>query len=230
MNAVQKQIINTPGVALLYKITGVSLALYATILNTTAKMSMLLSADSAAGGENLDLNNPDGTITRFPKISTIISGVDESDLTPATSSTSATGLGTMDLTINVAPTEFTSMTAFIKDLYTNKDSHFLIVIPTGFSYKGQVVAGTKVADGWAFMIGKLTTGLAMEYAEGAKNLPLTFASQSNTELILADFTGITPPAIEWLGGGTTVTPAALVSGDETVLLAGKVCLKPTTYV
>lgn len=225
--AKSKVIINTAPVALLYKVSAGALTLAYTFPTVSAKVKIALGSSSSTSGDNLDINMPDGNILRFAKGQKIFNGVDESDVTPVTSSTTATGYGEVVLSITEAPNEMNNMTALLKDLEAEKDSKFLLVIPTGFTYQGQNT--DHKADGWAYMLGKRTTDIEMDYKEGAIPLSVTFASQSDSTLVAIDFTGLTMPAIDWRAGATTLTPASLVSGDETTLLAGKVLLKPTTY-
>ena len=60
MSAKQKVIVNTPAVALLYKIAAGALTLAYTLPNVKAKVKAVLSSASAAGAETLDYTVGDG--------------------------------------------------------------------------------------------------------------------------------------------------------------------------
>jgi hypothetical protein len=225
----QKVVINNAPIAVLAKLNGAAVSVVATLNNVQAQLKMLISPSEAAGGENVDITQPDGAILRFPKINKIMSGVDDSDITPAGSSSTATGYGEIVLTVNEAPEEFTSMTNFLKYIHDEKDSKFLIIIPTGFTYKGQVVDATKKTDGWAYMIGKRTSDIDITFDANHKQLPITFASNSDGTVTSANLTALTMPAIPVRSIGASITPPAIVSGDVTDITTGKVRIKPTTY-
>jgi hypothetical protein len=138
-----------------------------------------VAADSTSG-ENIDFNTADGRIIRFDKDQLILAGKDETDITPAATSTDATGLAEIILTINEAPKEaaINGWTAFIADLKENIDAIWCVVIGTGYSYYNHNVSSDKKPDGYAFMFGKISGDIA-------STIPLVLTFASNKAIGLA---------------------------------------------
>lgn len=71
-------------------------------LQSTTYKIMKPGANSQQG-ENIDINRADGAIWRFKKTNLVLSGEDESDITPADASSDASGKGEITLVVNEAP-------------------------------------------------------------------------------------------------------------------------------
>lgn len=230
LDAKKKIIVNNAPIAQIWEVVSGALVDRYTFANVLAQLKMAASSADAAGTEKVEIQQGNGWKIQFNKVVGVIKGEDETDATPAGSSTSATGKGEITLTIKEAPynSGVATMTSFIESLRDKKDSFFLIAIPTGYTPYGQTL-GTPVVDGWAFMIGKRTSDIDIAYGDGAKELTVTFASNSEATLDATDFTGLTMFAIKERGQGNELTPPTLISGDATNLLAGDVVIKETTY-
>jgi hypothetical protein len=187
---------------------------------------------TSSSGEYIDINCADGTIWRFPKNTRYLSGIDETDITPADSSSDATSKGEITLVTNEAPIGSNSHPAWIKELKAKMSSLFLITIGTGFSYKAQTDATLKKPDGYVHMIGKLNSDLEQSLTNSPLSTSLTFVSYKNSGLLEADLTaeGLFT-AINWKLGGSGKDiagnkPADIISADAQALLAGDIVIVP----
>lgn len=181
-------------------------------------------------GENIDINRADGAIWRFKKTNLVLSGEDESNITPADASSDASGKGEITLVINEAPISANSWTAFIKDLKDNMDKFFLVTIGTGFSYKAKTDATLKKPEGFVHMIGKINSDIEQQLNNNPASLSITFVSYKNSGLEAADLTAANLfTAITWKLGGTGsdvtgIKPSDITSGDAAKLLDGDVAI------
>jgi hypothetical protein len=189
---------------------------------------ILKPGSSSQGSENIDINRADGAIWRFPKTNLILSGEDESDITPADASSDASNKGEITLVINEAPIESNSWTAFIKQLKDNMDAKFLITIGTGYSHKARTDATLRKPDGFIHMIGKVNNDLEQQLNNSPASITITFVSYKNSGLEATDLTAVSLfTAITWKLGGTGkdiegIKPPDLLSTDAERLLTGDV--------
>ncbi|MBE2189327.1 MAG: hypothetical protein IAE98_07645 [Candidatus Kapabacteria bacterium] len=189
---------------------------------------ILKPGSSSQGSENIDINRADGAIWRFPKTNLILSGEDESDITPADTSSDASNKGEITLVINEAPIESNSWTAFIKQLKDNMDAKFLITIGTGYSHKARTDATLRKPDGFIHMIGKVNNDLEQQLNNSPASITITFVSYKNSGLEATDLTAVSLfTAITWKLGGTGkdiegIKPPDLLSTDAERLLTGDV--------
>lgn len=189
---------------------------------------ILKPGSSSQGSENIDINRADGAIWRFPKTNLILSGEDESDITPADASSDASNKGEITLVINEAPMESNSWTAFIKQLKDNMDAKFLITIGTGYSHKARTDATLRKPDGFIHMIGKVNNDLEQQLNNSPASITITFVSYKNSGLEATDLTAVSLfTAITWKLGGTGkdiegIKPPDLLSTDAEKLLTGDV--------
>lgn len=189
---------------------------------------ILKPGSSSQGSENIDINRADGAIWRFPKTNLILSGEDESDITPADASSDASNQREITLVINEAPIESNSWTAFIKQLKDNMDAKFLITIGTGYSHKARTDATLRKPDGFIHMIGKVNNDLEQQLNNSPASITITFVSYKNSGLEATDLTAVSLfTAITWKLGGTGkdiegIKPPDLLSTDAERLLAGDV--------
>ncbi|GAB1372752.1 hypothetical protein MASR1M45_28150 [Candidatus Kapaibacterium sp.] len=189
---------------------------------------ILKPGSSSQGSENIDINRADGAIWRFPKTNLILSGEDESDITPADASSDASNKGEITLVINEAPIESNSWTAFIKQLKDNMDAKFLITIGTGYSHKARTDVTLRKPDGFIHMIGKVNNDLEQQLNNSPASITITFVSYKNSGLEATDLTAVSLfTAITWKLGGTGkdiegIKPPDLLSTDAERLLTGDV--------
>ena len=196
--------------------------------NLQSSTYKILKPDSSASSDNIDINRADGAIWRFPKTNLILSGIDETDITPAGTSSDATNKGEITLVVNEAPIESNSWTAFIKQLKDNMDAKFLITIGTGYSHKARTDAALRKPDGFIHMIGKINNDLEQQLNNNPASISITFVSYKNSGLDEADLTVENLfTAITWKLGGTGkdvdgIKPPDIISGDAQKLLEGDV--------
>ena len=196
--------------------------------NLQSSTYKILKPDSSASSDSIDINRADGAIWRFPKTNLILSGIDETDITPAGTSSDATNKGEITLVVNEAPIESNSWTAFIKQLKDNMDAKFLITIGTGYSHKARTDAALRKPDGFIHMIGKINNDLEQQLNNNPASISITFVSYKNSGLDEADLTVENLfTAITWKLGGTGkdvdgIKPPDIISGDAQKLLEGDV--------
>lgn len=191
---------------------------------------ILKPGSSSQSTENIDINRADGAIWRFPKTNLILSGEDESDITPADVSSDASNKGEITLVINEAPIEANSWTAFIKQLKDNMDAKFLITIGTGFSHKARTDSTLRKPDGFIHMIGKINNDIEQQLNNSPSSITITFVSYKNSGLDVAKLTAENLfTAITWKLGGTGkdvsgIKPPNIIAADANKLLAGDVAV------
>lgn len=189
---------------------------------------ILKPGSSSQGSDNIDINRADGAIWRFPKTNLILSGIDETDITPADASSDASNKGEITLVANEAPIESNSWTAFIKAVKEKMDAKFLVTIGTGYSHKARTDATLRKPDGFIHMIGKINNDIEQQLNNNPSILTTTFVSYKNSGLEETDLTAIDLfTAITWKLGGTGkdvegIKPPDIVSADAQKLLAGDV--------
>jgi hypothetical protein len=192
----------------------------------SAQIKALIPGDQQSG-ENIDINRADGAIWRFSKYNLVLSGEDETDITPASASSDATGKGEITLVTNEAPlpTTINSWTAWLESLKGKFNSLFMLTVPTGFTLHSRDTQ--KKVDGYAHMLCKLSTGIDLQLNNNPGSLSLTFVSYKNslagltgTIIEAATFTGIVHK-----GKGDSYAPEALEVGDGDLLLAGNILFK-----
>lgn len=227
----QKIILNGSPFAWLHKITDGTITELWKFDNLQSSTYKLPKPGSDSGNsENVDIKRADGAIIRFPKQSLILSGVDETDITPADSSSDATGKGEITLITNEAPNESNSWTAFLKSLKTEKNSLFLVTIGTGFSHKARTDATYKKPEGYVHLIGKINTDIEQQFGENATTLTLTIASYTNSGIEVSDLTDAELfSAIDWKLGGagkniSGIKPPAITEPIANDLLAGDLAI------
>lgn len=183
-------------------------------------------AEQSSSGDNIDIKRGDGAVWRFSKFNLVLSGVDESDITPASQGADATGKCTVTLTTNEAPlpTTINSMTLWLKDVVAKKGDLMMITVPVGFTYDGRTSQGK--CDGWLHVLGKLNNDLELATNDSPSTISLEYVSYKCTlsgvtaEIIeAATFTGVT-----WKGKAITITPPSLSAGDGDVLMDGDIVL------
>lgn len=191
---------------------------------------ILKPGSSASSSDNIDINRADGAIWRFPKTNLILSGIDETDITPAGTSSDATSKGEITLVANEAPVESNSWTAFVKAVKDNMDGKFLLTIGTGYSHKARTDVTLRKPDGFIHMIGKINNDLEQQLNNSPASLTMTFVSYKDSTLEETDFTGTNLfTAITWKLGGTGkdvdgIKPPDIISGDAQKLLEGDVAV------
>ncbi len=192
---------------------------------------ILKPGSSSQGSDNIDINRADGAIWRFPKTNLILSGIDETDITPADASSDASNKGEITLVANEAPEASNSWTAFIKDVKEKMDAKFMVTIGTGYSHKAKTDATLRKPDGFINMIGKINNDLEQQLNNSPASLTMTFVSYKNTGLEESDLTvlGTLFTAITWKLGGTGkdvegIKPPDIVAADAQKLLAGDVAV------
>lgn len=196
----------------------------------TAELKLTNPSNDSTEGEKVEIKRGDGAIIQFDKFSLTLSGVDESDITPATASNDASGKGTITLVTNEAPgpnDEVNSWTAFLNLLRQNLDKLWLITLPTGFTYTSRQKV-TPEPDGYARMLGKINSDIQQSLSENPSSVSIEFVSYKNptgTEaLASADLTGLTYTGISWKGKSATFTPPTITSDEATDILAGEIVL------
>ncbi len=218
----KKIILSKCPLAWLYKIdeSADTLTLAYKFDNLSDVVIKMLIAGSAAGGENTDFTRADGAIVRFPKESLILDGATELQVASDSGGADASGLGEITITTNEADVASTSWTAFCANLNLNKDAKYLLIVGTGFSYNRTGTGSTRKPDGYAFMIGKITSDIEVTSVP----LTITFAAQKAsgfTMLVAALNTTIGANSIALKRGGAsydaTITPKSLPATDETAV-------------
>ncbi|HOV92262.1 MAG TPA: hypothetical protein PLC04_04180 [Candidatus Kapabacteria bacterium] len=188
------------------------------------------SPQSAAAGDNLDIERGDGAKYRFPAETLVLDGVTEE--IKASTSSDETKLGEITLVTNEGAVESNSMSAFYKDVLANRDELFLVIVGTGFSHDSKT--NLKSADGFVVLLGKITNDIE-GVSDHPKSLTLTFSSYKNSTLVATDLTSLVIPDITWKLGGTGydatgMAPDAITADEAADLLAGKLVIKPNvTY-
>ncbi|MBE2188567.1 MAG: hypothetical protein KGZ71_09660 [Desulfobulbaceae bacterium] len=189
-------------------------------------------ADAAAqSSNNLDIQRGDGALFRFKAESLVLSGEDETDITPAEESSDATGKGKIVFTNNEAPlpTSINSFTAWLKNAKDNMESLLLISIATGFTHHGKST-GTPKVDGWARMLCKLNSDIDFTSGANASSIQLEFVSYKNpvgADAIAAGaLEAITFANIAWKGKATNIASPVITAPEEALLLAGDIVLSP----
>lgn len=187
-----------------------------------------LASAASASASNLDITRGDGTIIRFPKSETIISGVTELEVTDVTKSTDATGLGEISATILEAPKCYVSsaMTyvtwSEFLEIFRAKiaaGNKFFATFPTGFSYDSRFKSGgSQLPDGFGFMIGALSTGIDVTANATPSQLKMTLVSYKNTNATKALIGGVTYTAINLkLGGSNDISISPATTGHVVTL-------------
>lgn len=191
---------------------------------------ILKPGTTSSSSDNIDINRADGAIWRFPKTNLILSGIDETDITPADASSDATSKGEITLVANEAPVESNSWTAFIKAVKDKMDAKFMVTIGTGYSHKARTDATLRKPDGFIHMIGKINNDLEQQLNNNPASLTMTFVSYKNSGLEESDFTATNLfTAITWKLGGTGkdvegIKPPDIVSVEAQKLLLGDVAV------
>jgi len=191
---------------------------------------ILKPGSSSQSSDNIDINRADGAIWRFPKNNLVLSGIDETDITPAGTSSDATSKGEITLVANEAPIELNSWTAFIKAMKDEQDGKFLITIGTGYSHKARTDVALRKPDGFIHMIGKINNDIEQQLNNSPASLTMTFVSYKDSTLEETDLTAISLfTAITWKLGGTGndvegIKPPDIISGDAQKLLEGDVAV------
>ncbi len=191
---------------------------------------ILKPGTTSSSSDNIDINRADGAIWRFPKTNLILSGIDETDITPADASSDATSKGEITLVANEAPVESNSWTAFIKAVKDKMDAKFMVTIGTGYSHKARTDATLRKPDGFIHMIGKINNDLEQQLNNNPASLTMTFVSYKNSGLEESDFTATNLfTAITWKLGGTGkdvegIKPPDIVAGEAQKLLLGDVAV------
>lgn len=217
---------------------------------TAKKVGYKNNLPSTSGGsDKSEIVYADGTKVQFNKIEKLIDLVTETETTDPTKDVEATGLGEISFEAGSAPLKYVTdafvaglgWTEWLSILQGYLGKKFLIIVPTGVSYDSRYGrAGTKVADGYAYMIGKLSTGIEQEIAANATSLNMTFVSYLDTtsglDTAISTLGGTIPSLKIIAGGGSkdlSFTPDALdndpVNTDSTYLLSGKLLLKGLSY-
>jgi hypothetical protein len=195
------------------------------------QVNYIASASAGGNDNNVDINRNDGTIIRFPNDAPIVGGPDELEIVDESGGTDASGLGTIQLILNEAPIQSTSITAFISELEAKKNSKFLIIVPTIYTYDRLGTGATKKPDGFVYMIGKRTNDLSLNLDNNPKQITLEFAAQKATDLNADDIVDLFPmTGIAIKRGGSDIAasvnaPIDLVTDDADALLLGKVVTK-----
>ncbi len=225
-------ILNQVPVAWLFKASGTSggaasLEIVYKFDNTaSAKVNIpLASAAASSDSKNVQITRGDGAIIQFPAVDLTLDGTDETVIAASSGSGDA-GKGTIELVVNEAPIGLSSFTAFIGDLVANKDTMFLVIIPTGYSYSRKGTGTSKEPDGFIFAWAKFSANIDLNYNNQHNPLTLSFAVQKNTEFI-GDLTSdpFTGQGIAIKLGGSDISatlniPPALTSEQQTLLNSG----------
>lgn len=191
---------------------------------------ILKPGTTSSSSDNIDINRADGAIWRFPKTNLILSGIDETDITPADASSDATSKGEITLVANEAPVESNSWTAFIKAVKDKMDAKFMVTIGTGYSHKARTDATLRKPDGFIHMIGKINNDLEQQLNNNPASLTMTFVSYKNSGLEESDFTATNLfTAITWKLGGTGkdvegIKPPDIVAVEAQKLLLGDIAV------
>jgi hypothetical protein len=144
------------------------------------KVTGTLTSSAESNTENIDIEAADGQIVRFTKSSRIIDGENGTDvLTDTESDENATGEATIEITVNEADIDSSSWTGFLNKLKTWKDNYWYIHVPMGFNWTkryAQAAATAVKADGWAYMLGKLSMDLEHTANTSPSTITLKFVS------------------------------------------------------
>jgi hypothetical protein len=201
----------------------------------------------AATSKNIDVKLGDGDIIRFKDNSGIIDGLTETEVVDSTGGSDASNYGEMTFVSAATPlnTSLTSMTAFLAAAKAAKvaANKYLVIMPCPYTALRMGQSNQRKADGFAYMIGKITNDIAIGNTSPV-NLTTTFASQVYNELqswadddptgIISDMAfnesdhGI---AIKRGGGNMDIAKAYNIPVDLTLpeielLATGNVVIKP----
>jgi hypothetical protein len=190
----------------------------------SVEATLKLASSATSDTEQIDLGRADGATIKYDKNTLAISGTDETDVTPAASSTDATGLGVVKFTLNEADYDSTTWTEFVAELKSKMNNKFFITIGTGQSLYSMNNTSYKKPDGFIHMIGKINADVTLSWAGNTPTtIALEFVSYKATALVDADITalydGSTLNGIVWKLGGTTITiyPPVITAGNATSL-------------
>ena len=212
-----------------------------TVQKSTAKFP---KTGTDTGGEKINILFFDGVTMQGPKETLILSltelnGASEKDITPIDASSDATNKCIINITVNAAPLESNSMSAFLADLVANKDALFFVTIGTGMSYEARNT--TKKPEGYVHCICKLNNDIEANFDANHNPLTLEFVSYKNPvvdPLTAGDLTPVTPTLcteMTWKLGGTDkdvagIIPPTLSTPNETILFTGAPVIIPAiTY-
>lgn len=149
--------------------------LFNNIKKANGKVTM--KGAESTSGEYIDIEAADNAITRFPKVSRITDGTDDTQiLTDPTKDENATAKGEITLELNQADMDRTSWTGFLKYLYENKDGFWFICVPTGFNYHNRYIADVKKADGYIYMLAKISSDIEWTAENAPATLSVSFVS------------------------------------------------------
>ncbi len=204
----------------------------------SAKILMAVAGDAAtASGEKISISRGDAGEIQFPKEALVIDGTDESEIASSTGGADASGKGTAELVINEAAIGFSSMTKFLGDLKANKDSKFLIVIPTGYTHSRTGTGATRKSDGYAYAFVKLSSDIDLSLGNSPVPITMTFTLQKHTTFAGDLTSGASPTAFEGNGilvkrGGNNIAatlnvPLVLETEEQDLLELGEWVLKET---
>jgi hypothetical protein len=184
----------------------------------------LTVAEASGSGDNVDIKRGDGAVWRFSKFNIVLSGVDETDITPASQGSDASSKAVMTITTNEAPlpVTITSMTLWLKDLVAKKGDLLMITLPVGFTYDARTNQGK--VDGFVRMLGKLNNDIDLKTNDSPSTIALEFVSYKCTLAGVDDvlIEAATYTGIVWKGKAITITPPNLSVGDGDELIAGNV--------
>lgn len=189
---------------------------------------------SSSSTEYLDITRADGALIRFAKSSAIIDGTTGNAFTEGATGGDSTGYGEITITTTVAPSSDTgcysidTFSTFIKYMQTHQTKKFLVAVATGFNYAGSVAA-TPTVDGWAYMVGKLSSDLEITPSGSTiASLSMTFVSNKTNTTMETAIEALTFPSLTYYKNGTdTASFAAPTVTDAADLKAGKVLITPT---
>jgi len=191
---------------------------------------------SSKSTEYVDIQRADGMVIRFPKKTGNINGIDGTlmadgvEITTDSKGHTLTGVGEVTVVIAQAPEEVISWTKFISDVVelmrNDPDGRLLIAFPTGESHIKRSVS----ADGYGYMMGKISSDIEQQLTNNATSLSVTFKSVSTPELTETDFTSFAFDPIEynsWSGGGKSYAVPAITTQTAGRLIAGQLELVAT---
>lgn len=144
------------------------------------KVTGTLTSAAESNTENIDIEAADGQIVRFTKSSRIIDGETGTDvLTETESDENATGEATIEITVNEADIDSSSWTGFLNKLKTWRNNYWYVNVPMGFNWTkryNQSAATAVKADGWAYMLGKMSMDLEHTGGTTPSTITLKFVS------------------------------------------------------